>query len=309
MNWSFLKLKRANKSEHTEVFFVRGFPRSGTNWIGNLLNLHPDISINGEFHLEEIDRAIQQFTSQYRWTNLTETDAQRDAFLKYYYQFIHNLIKHNNKPVSKVGDRTPSKINSLLLPGHKYIVISRDGRDALVSWMYHILRIKIPASQKSEETKLRVLQFEKDDQYFEKNPHQLLPTESFVRSRARQWNRHILSDMEMCMEKKNRDVQFKHLWLTYEALLEDTESLRNKMYDFLGVDGWKARNLNERTSPGFSKNNVQSHYRSGTKNSWLKYFTVEQAQWFDDEANEALSALGYQSTVDMLNDFLNNSET
>ena len=33
-----------------EYFFVRGHPRSGTNWIGALLNLHPQINCWGEFH-------------------------------------------------------------------------------------------------------------------------------------------------------------------------------------------------------------------------------------------------------------------
>ena len=43
--------------EHS-FFFVRGHPRSGTNWVGALLNLHPQVNCFGEFHFEDIRNAI-----------------------------------------------------------------------------------------------------------------------------------------------------------------------------------------------------------------------------------------------------------
>src|SRR6059058_5661183 len=47
-----------------ELFFVRGHPRSGTNWVGALLNLHPQINCFGEFHFEDIRNAIDTLQAQ-----------------------------------------------------------------------------------------------------------------------------------------------------------------------------------------------------------------------------------------------------
>ncbi|MEC7499536.1 MAG: hypothetical protein VYE67_14540, partial [Planctomycetota bacterium] len=41
-------------SKSRRYFGIRGCMKSGTNWAGNLLNLHPDISCTGEYHWEGI---------------------------------------------------------------------------------------------------------------------------------------------------------------------------------------------------------------------------------------------------------------
>src|SRR3954470_6966991 len=46
------------------LFFVRGHPRSGTNWVGALLNLHPQVNCFGEFHFEDIRNAIDALQAQ-----------------------------------------------------------------------------------------------------------------------------------------------------------------------------------------------------------------------------------------------------
>src|SRR5437588_9391909 len=51
------------KVEHS-FFFVRGHPRSGTNWVGALLNLHPRVNCFGEFHFEDIRNAIDGLQAQ-----------------------------------------------------------------------------------------------------------------------------------------------------------------------------------------------------------------------------------------------------
>src|SRR5688500_9845436 len=40
-----LKIKRM----HTELVFLCGFQSSGTDWLKNVMNAHPDICIRGEF--------------------------------------------------------------------------------------------------------------------------------------------------------------------------------------------------------------------------------------------------------------------
>jgi len=42
----------SNQAKNIQVVFLRAYQRSGTNWMGNLLNLHPDIVCKGEFHFK-----------------------------------------------------------------------------------------------------------------------------------------------------------------------------------------------------------------------------------------------------------------
>jgi hypothetical protein len=45
------RVQRVVAKPATKYFFVRRHPRSGTNWVGALLNLRPEINCFGEFHL------------------------------------------------------------------------------------------------------------------------------------------------------------------------------------------------------------------------------------------------------------------
>ena len=46
-------------------FFICGCFKSGTNWVQNLLNLHPHVQVQGEFHFEVLRNAVDQLTSVY----------------------------------------------------------------------------------------------------------------------------------------------------------------------------------------------------------------------------------------------------
>ena len=45
-----------------QPFFLCGFGKSGTNWVGNLLNLHPRIMSVGEWHFQHFLHAWDEFT-------------------------------------------------------------------------------------------------------------------------------------------------------------------------------------------------------------------------------------------------------
>ena len=49
----------------SDVFLLRGFVRSGTNWMGRILNLHPDINCQGEFHLYPFKHFYNDYRNQY----------------------------------------------------------------------------------------------------------------------------------------------------------------------------------------------------------------------------------------------------
>jgi len=51
---------------HTKFFFVRGFEKSGTSWLRDLVGLHPAVFIaRWEFHFEIMTRALSSFTSNH----------------------------------------------------------------------------------------------------------------------------------------------------------------------------------------------------------------------------------------------------
>ena len=135
------------KVENFNYFFLRGAPaRSGTNWVSNLLNLHPEIFITGEFNLDYIritlDNVIK--SKKYVFNDKKVIDFLIDDFENLTKRCIFNtcISKIRDKPdVKWLGDRTPVRINPILINKAPHFLIYRDGRDILVSLTYHHLRL------------------------------------------------------------------------------------------------------------------------------------------------------------------------
>ncbi len=305
MSFSFLNPFQRKKEPSSEVFFVRGFNRSGTNWVANLLSQHPDISINGEFHLQQLDTQVNIFLKQSQWNFFLKKPESKSKFISLYHEFIKDTIRLYNKKTLKVGDRTPSRIDQLIIPNSKYIIISRDGRDAIVSWFYHILNTKVPDVNTHEILKRNLVNFESNPNYFENQPTALLNCEPYFRQRAKYWNNQIVRDKIICNKVDKRELDIKYLWITYEELHIHTDENRNSMFDFLCVDPNKSEPLDSKTSPGFANHNPKSHYRLGATNNWHKYFTPQYAKWFDEEAGEALRLLDLPLTSDLIKESVN----
>ncbi len=125
-----------------DFFFVRGHPRSGTNWVGALLNLHPNINCWGEFHFEDIRNAIDNLQAQ-PW-QITAREPLKTALDRSFEDMVKKavLTLESRKPGAYwVGDRTPRGLR-VFVEGSPYFLIIRDGRDILVSWTYHVLRMR-----------------------------------------------------------------------------------------------------------------------------------------------------------------------
>ena len=71
-----------------------------------------------------------------------------------FYRMVERLVTEYCEGAPVCIDRTPTSLKSTFMPRRKYIYISRDGRDVLVSWCYHALRLKIhtqPGMLKKQE--------------------------------------------------------------------------------------------------------------------------------------------------------------
>lgn len=276
----------SNQMQGSQVVFLRAHARSGTNWLCNLLNLHPDISCKGEFHFENLFEGFKQ-TQNAQFGLMKQEPAM---MRKQFYNMIERLVKQYCGHAPICVDRTPRSISETFIPGRKYLYISRDGRDVLVSWCYHVLRLKLYGGNWVKRNEL----FEKHPLYYENNKHKLLTEERFVRNIAKSWNSQIVKDVKFMKSADQGKRRFEYYWIRYEDLVQETDKYRKEIYEFMGADFKKAQPLDEITTAGFKRDqkvNTKSHYRKGKAGAWKEYFTNEQLQWFNEEAMQALKLL------------------
>ena len=288
--------------EQPKRFFqLRGFMRSGTNWIGNLLNLHPHICCTGEYHFDVMDgefrRLIEKTCSP---SSILSQEAIQESVVREYELFLKRLIEigaslQNKKNAFVFVDRTPRPIDSLVMEGTRQIHVTRDGRDCLVSLTYHFLRLENDAFRKFPEMQKKRRKFHRHPAYFKRRQKELLDSEEWVRTRAKQWATFVKNDVEYI--GNHRDSV---LAMTYEEIHQETDKFRRMMYEFFEVDPDLAAPLNDKTTPGFRKENVASFYRKGVVGDWKSYFSRDVRHWFAEGAGEALIVAGYEENRDWI---------
>ncbi len=294
---------RAQTIKH-DFFFVRGHPRSGTNWVGALLNLHPQVNCWGEFHFEDIRNAIDGLQA-HPWQITSRENLKKvmdDAFEDLVRKSI--LTLKERKPGAKwIGDRTPRGLR-VFLEQAPYFLIVRDGRDIVVSWTFHVLRMRphvldvvVPAELRPGFNRLYE-RFRADADHFRTHPHELLSDEGWVRMVASRWANWVRADAASaaCIREGKKGSRGRLLELRYEQLHADTETWRTRMYEFLGLDPGEALPLSSetRTAPGFEKEDPMSFWRHGAVGDWKTYRNDDFVRWFKDSAGEVLVELGYE---------------
>ena len=285
-----------------EFFFVRGHPRSGTNWVGALLNLHPQINCFGEFHFEDIRNAIDTLQNQ-PW-QITAREPLKTVMDDCFEEMVRRsmLTLESRKPMATwIGDRTPRGLR-VFLEGAPYFLIIRDGRDILVSWTYHVLRMRphvvnavVPAELR-EAFGTKYEKFTADPGYFRKHPEELLTDEGWVRFVAGRWANWMRADREALERIERTELDARTMTIRYEELHADTEGGRRAMYRFLGLDPDEAGPLgrDSRTMPGFDEEDPTSFWRHGRIGDWKRYGNDRFKQWFKDSAGEVLVEFGYE---------------
>jgi hypothetical protein len=292
------------KTPQHGLFFVRGHPRSGTNWVGALLNLHPQVNCFGEFHFEDIRNAIDVQQS-HPW-QLAAKEPLRGVLDECFRDLVRRsmLTLEQRKPGAYwIGDRTPRGLR-IFIEHAPYFLIIRDGRDVLVSWTFHVLRMRphvldvlVPADLRADFNRL----YEKlhaDPEYFTRHPHELLTQEGWIRMVAQRWAGWMRADMASIERIKADDPgsRARLMVLRYEELHAQAEFWRRTMYEFLRLDPDEAAPISQesRTAPGFEKDDPMSFWRHGQVGDWKKYANDDFTGWFKDTAGEVLVELGYE---------------
>jgi hypothetical protein len=287
-----------------ELFFVRGHPRSGTNWVGALLNLHPQVNCFGEFHFEDIRNAIDALQS-HPW-QITAREPLKKVMDGCFEDMVRKsiLTLKSRKPEAHwIGDRTPRGLRVFVEHTPHFLII-RDGRDVVLSWTFHVLRMRphvldvvVPPDLRAGFNTLYA-KFQADPEHFTRNPHELLTDEGWVRLVAGRWAGWMKADQASIKRIEASDVgaRAKLMVIRYEELHADTEGGRRAMYEFLGLDPDEAASLSSetRTAPGFEKEDPMSFWRHGQVGDWKKYSNDRFKQWFKESAGEVLVELGYE---------------
>lgn len=299
-----IQLTEPKAPEHG-FFFVRGHPRSGTNWVGALLNLHPQVNCFGEFHFEDIRNAIDQQQS-HPW-QITARQPLKDVMDECFRDMVRKsmlTLKERKPEAYWIGDRTPRGLRIFIEHAPHFLII-RDGRDVLVSWTFHVLRQKphvldvvVPADLREDFNRLHA-KFHSSPDHFKEHPEELLAQEGWVRMVSHRWAGWMRADLQAIDRVRANDVgaRAKLHMIRYEELHADAPGGRRAMYEFLGLDPDQAAPLSDetKTAPGFEKEDPMSFWRSGRVGDWKKYANDNFKRWFKEEAGEVLIELNYET--------------
>ena len=268
--------------------------KSGTNWVGNLLNLHPEISCVGELHLQSIYQTIQ---SDLRKLPIMDDRRVRHVLRGNLQGMLRQtLVDLADPKATVIGERTPHTLKPLAIKDAPQITLVRDGRDVLVSRIFHLYNYPSVSRVFDRFPELRETQaaFQDDEWYFRDHPEKLLANEEMVRESMRWWSEHLESDRHTI----STHPQLRVLSRKYEDFHTEIEASRRAMYAFLQVDPEAAAAIPESLLPGFSEERPNEFNRKGQVGDWQNYITDDAKKWIKEEAGEELVRQGYATSQD-----------
>lgn len=166
---SLMRLYQQVKAESTAInvvnnsgdnlVFATGFDKSGTTWLMDILNLHPDITCRGSGQIFNLDKGIHFLSSEggyksfvkdivgARWFGMGgKVWFDEEAVVANFRDFVAASFERFNVKKSKyVGDKSTVQDVALirkLYPNAKIICMIRDVRDVAVSFAFHFKRVK-----------------------------------------------------------------------------------------------------------------------------------------------------------------------
>lgn len=278
-------------------FFINGCFKSGTNWVQNLLNLHPHAFVRGEYHFEVARYGLDHLTKVDWFVGRAQEmcDIADETFEMLVRRMMYEGWVHKPEAVW-IGDRTPNPLLTIIR-GAPQINIIRDCRDVLISWSYHHLRIEneVGAILKPFREKWREARdaYLADPEGF--NPVDgLLGHEPWLRYHAREWA--SMARRSRLLYPQLVEEGTPVLLLRYEQMHQDLETQRLRLYGFLDLDPSLAEppSVGTKTLPGFRASGPMDFYRKGAVGEWQGVLTPEVIAIIKEEAGEELVHAGYE---------------
>lgn len=312
------------------MFFVVGYQKSGTTWLMEMLDSHPEILCRGEgrpfgrnFRQEHLKQRKVSYppTSLYNamlssedlryWVQRSVWSKGEDAEehltnltgLAIEYFLTRRLLGTGKR---LVGDKTVLLSAEIIreicavCPGARVIHIIRDGRDVAVSATHHRWN---QAEDRGGTHKITPDQLAKREAY-RKDPQALLATGGGIfpegelgRSAAR-WSARV----GKTVREGPTLLGDNYAEVKYEDLLEKPEEELERLLGFLGADasGPTVRRCVsaasfERLAGGRSRGEeAASFFRKGVAGDWKDVFTERNKRDFKAAAGDLLIGLGYE---------------
>lgn len=275
-----------------QYVFVTGAPKSGTTWLGAILDAHPEISCKGEscvhFFGQKLNKAFKEYDEYLaqRRAGLGELNGfpalTKQEFNAVLQVFIQNrmlaVADAKESRLRFIGDKDPGHLPHMLLmnevlPSVKFIHLIRDGRDVAISAWNH-------------------------NQWSLKNQ----PTanfDDFLLQTAGEWKKYVSKGRE----QGRRLGPDKYLEVKYCDLAQDTTASIRRIFSFIGADMSEPQLAQcveagsfERLSKGrkAGEEDSKSFFRKGVAGEWRRVLNMKQLQGFNGVAGDLLQTLGYE---------------
>lgn len=272
-------------------FFLTGAPKSGTTWLGKLLDAHPEISCQGEACVHHFGQRLVEAAKSYndllakRRAVITDSNdfpqmkwPEVLTLMRTFIELRLEAIADPGKPGLRfLGEKDPEhalhfKELDQLFPDAKFIHIIRDGRGVFVSAWHHNVR--------SKDANLARLGF--DD---------------FLQITAKEW-----SDRVRRAREAGKRLGGRYFELRYEDLVAEPALWMKRVLDFLGaesgertvaacVEAASFEKLSQGRKPG--EEDKASFFRKGDPGDWRNQLSPAQVQVFIALAGSLLGELGY----------------
>lgn len=301
-------------------FLVIGRGKSGTTWLGRILSAHPSIFVRGERKLVEKTGPYTPILRHLLNPRVMAAWGQRTSFRlglepgrlgPSLWRVVDDFLMASTLVAAKVDPASLTHLGDkmallrsrdvldilphldLAYPGYRALHIVRDGRDVVVSGLFHVYRNRVVKAGEEGELK----------EQFEgvlRGEAERLFTDAQLRVRAESWNAVTIG----IDERLRAELGERYLLLRYEDLLADRQASVERVLSFVGASQAPAlvakvieHTSFEKMSGGRASGemDVGSGRRKGTAGDWVNYFTAHDRDLFAELAQPALERFGYET--------------
>ncbi|MBW2018273.1 MAG: sulfotransferase [Deltaproteobacteria bacterium] len=279
-------LERIGRLKDVGVFFIVGSPKSGTTWLQKCLDIHPQISSDGEGHFDLFADAFRNLLAAFNQEQKGRIPRARNPLsITFDETDFKNLLKVvmdnqmvkriSGKDIKWVGDKTPEHTKALdllreLYPNSKILHIIRDGRDCLVSWW-----------SRHKQTVPEAEGLENYIEWFTRNL----------------WVPYVLKARNFGLNNPEDYIEIK-----YEELHCVPLNTLTTVFEFLGVDSTDETVMKCKEGADFKRltggrsmgeEDASSHYRKGIVGDWKNHLDKDLHEKFLETGGDLLKDLGY----------------
>lgn len=260
------------------IVFCLGLPKSGTTFLSQILNSHPNISCSPEQQIDFFFKALPQLFEQYGKQIANTARIKGDSVIRpFENEDLKEMLSLIITKAAKRGAQQRDVLwhglydNSIIMypdwyikrfPNAKFIHIIRNPASIVLSSWHHNHRVQSNFSERARDI------------------------ESWATEVSKQWSYFVglwqsLSD--------NRNI----LFCQYENLIHSPISAYKEIFDFLGVDTQEGTINTIIKSTTFKKDDNNKFYRKAETEEWRVQLSEESIENIKKEASKHMKIFNY----------------